>query len=118
MSAQLAGLALGAIALLLLVSAAILVLAKALATRRTLGRLTGSPSARAVAGIASSGRRIAAAASQLQALGGRIDALSERLSDAAVSGTRLALDVRAVAVAVEDLLETFVPASRGWASED
>ena len=112
-AAEVAGLVMIAVALVAVVAAAISTLVRALAVRRRLTAIAARPAVRAVAGIAEDSKRIAASAAPLRSLGERLDRINADMMDAAAAGARLGLDVRAIAGAVEDLLETLVPSLRG-----
>ena len=118
MSAQLAGLSLVVLAIIALLVGVSVVFVRGAGMRRALGHLAASPSARAIAGIAENSRHIAESAAPLSTLGARIEAITDRLSEAALTGTQLGVELSAVARVVDDLLDTFVPSLRGSASAD
>jgi hypothetical protein len=113
MTLEAVGLVMIAAAVVALVAAAVPVIVRLVRVQRRAASIRTSPAYQAVDGIAKQGRRIGAGAARLQSMDERIEAISRDVVTAATAGGRLGIDVRAVAAATEELLDTFLPSMRG-----
>jgi hypothetical protein len=113
MSPYAIGLAALFVSLAAVVGVAVWALVRGLSLRRAIKRVTSKPAFQAVAALPVQFERIGAGVRELQSTGARFSMLTARLQDASVSGVRIAADIRLVADATEDLLETFIPSMRG-----
>ena len=116
MSPQVVGLVLVLLAAAILVGGVALAVVRLMVLQRHTRTFGAAPAVQALRGIADAGSRMAVSLAPLASLSSRLERINEDMMAAAAAGAKLGLDVGAIAAAVEDLLDTFVPDLRGSAA--